>query len=377
MPETDATRTSEPTGAPARRTRVALLFGGRSSEHSISCATAGSVLAHIDRERYDVIPIGITRDGRLVLQADDPAPLALERVPEVTAGDAVQLPGSSGSRALTAVDASGAVRQLGDVDIVFPILHGRFGEDGTVQGMLDLVDLPYVGNGVLASAVAMDKHFAKTVLEHAGIRVAPWMTVSRHEWRSDPDAVRARLGDFPLPVFVKPARAGSSVGVSRVGTVFDFDRAMDLALAEDTRALVEAGVSGREIEVGVLGGRDGARARASLPGEIQLDEGTFYDFDAKYRGLPTARTVCPAELDDATIAALQDTAIHAFEAIDGSGLARVDFFVSPEHGIVLNEVNTMPGFTSISMFPVVWQASGIAYGDLITELIELGLQEQR
>ncbi|WP_342384308.1 D-alanine--D-alanine ligase family protein [Agrococcus sp. KRD186] len=364
-------------GPPDRKTRVALLFGGRSSEHTISCATAGSVLEHIDRERYEVVPIGITRDGRLVLQADDPAPLALERMPEVTGGDAVRLPDSSTSRMLTATDASGRVRELGEIDIVFPILHGRFGEDGTVQGQLDLIDMPYVGNGVLASAVAMDKHFAKAVLEHVGIRVAPWMTVSRADWAADRDAVRARLGDFPMPVFVKPARAGSSVGVSRVASVLDFDAAMDLALAEDTRALVEAGVTGREIEVGVLGGHGGARARASLPGEIVLDEGTFYDFDAKYRGLPTARTECPADLDEATIEALQTTAIHAFEAIDGSGLARVDFFVSPEHGIVLNEVNTMPGFTSISMFPVVWQASGIGYGELISELIDLGLQAAR
>ncbi|WAC65420.1 D-alanine--D-alanine ligase [Agrococcus sp. SL85] len=360
-----------------RKTRVALLFGGRSSEHLISCATAGSVLAHIDRDRYDVVPIGIARDGRFVLQADDPAPLALDRSPEVTGGDAVLLPTTSDSRTLTAVDAAGALRELGEVDVVFPILHGRFGEDGTVQGMLDLVDIPYVGNGVLASAVAMDKHFAKAVLEHVGIKVAPWMTVSRGEWARDADAVRARLGDFPFPVFVKPARAGSSVGVSRVDSVLDFDRAMALALAEDSRALVEAGVSGREVEVGVLGGRDGDRPRASLPGEIVLDEGTFYDFDAKYRGLPTARTECPADLDEATIAALQETAIRAFEAIEGSGLARIDFFVSPEHGIVLNEINTMPGFTAISMFPVVWQASGIEYGDLITELIELGLAEER
>ncbi|WP_346986693.1 D-alanine--D-alanine ligase family protein [Agrococcus sp. ARC_14] len=384
MPERDQPERAEPVqqvpaqdAEPTRKTRVALLFGGRSSEHTISCATAGSVLEHIDRDRFEVVPIGITREGRFVLQADDPAALALERVPEVTGGEAVLLPDSSTSRAITVTDASGAVRQLVDVDIVFPILHGRFGEDGTVQGMLDLMDVPYVGNGVLASAVAMDKHFAKTVIEHAGIKVAPWMTVSRHEWATDREAVRARLGDFPMPVFVKPARAGSSVGVSRVGTIVEFDAAMALALAEDTRVLVEAGVSGREIEVGVLGGHDGDRPRASLPGEIVLDEGTFYDFDAKYRGLSTARTECPADLDDATVQALQQAAIHAFEAIDGSGLARVDFFVSPEHGIVLNEVNTMPGFTSISMFPVVWQASGIGYGELITELIELGLQADR
>ncbi|WP_413319047.1 D-alanine--D-alanine ligase family protein [Agrococcus sp. 1P02AA] len=365
-----------PSASPGR-TRVALLFGGRSSEHTISCATAGSVLEHIDRDRFEVVPIGITRDGRFVLQADDPAPLALERVPEVVEGDAVQLPASSASRALSVTDASGAVRQLGDVDVVLPILHGRFGEDGTVQGLLELIDVPYVGNGVLASAVAMDKHFAKTVIEHAGIAVAPWVTVSRQQWSHDPEAVRARLGELSFPVFVKPARAGSSVGVSRVASAAELDGAMELALAEDTRALVESGVAGREVEVGVLGGRGGGRARASLPGEIVLDEGTFYDFDAKYRGLATARTECPADLDEATIQALQEAAIRAFEAIDGSGLARVDFFVTPEGGIVLNEVNTMPGFTSISMFPVVWEATGIAYGDLITELIELGVDAQR
>ncbi|MFJ6112953.1 D-alanine--D-alanine ligase family protein [Agrococcus sediminis] len=358
------------------KTRVALLFGGRSSEHSISCATAGSVLRHLDRERFEPIVVGIAPDGAWTLWDGDPAELTLEAMPVVADnGTRVRLPQVAGERTLTVEDASGT--RTVPVDIVFPILHGPFGEDGTVQGALELAGLPYVGNGVLASAVGMDKHFTKTVLEHAGIRVAPWMTISRADWARDPDAVRARLGDFPMPVFVKPARAGSSVGVSRVASVLEFDRAMETALAEDTRALVEAGVSGREIELGVLAGRAGAMPRASLPGEIELDEGRFYEFDLKYRGGEGARVVCPAEVDDETLAALQTTAIRAFEAIEGAGLARVDFFVSPEHGIVVNEINTMPGFTSISMFPVVWEATGIAYGDLITELIELGLQEQR
>ncbi|WP_306232091.1 D-alanine--D-alanine ligase family protein [Agrococcus beijingensis] len=366
---------------PAPRIRVALLFGGRSSEHSISCATAGSVLRHLDRERFEPIVVGITREGAWTLWDGDPAELTLEAMPTVVDnGTRVRLPQTAGEGVLRVdrVDGTGlaATEEL-PVDVVFPILHGPFGEDGTIQGALELAGLPYVGNGVLASAVGMDKHFTKTVLEHAGIRVAPWMTVSRGEWRREPDAVRARLGDFPFPVFVKPARAGSSVGVSRVASLLDFDRAMETALAEDSRALVEVGVRGREVEVGVLSGRDGDIPRASLPGEIELDEGRFYDFDLKYRGGEGARVVCPAQLDDDTIAGLQATAIRAFEAIEGAGLARVDCFVSPEHGIVVNEINTMPGFTAISMFPVVWESSGIGYADLITELIELGLEEDR
>lgn len=359
-----------------RKTRVALLFGGRSSEHSISCATAGSVLRHLDRERYEPVPIAITPEGAWTLWDGDEASLTLEAMPVVDDnGTRVRLPQLAGKRSLVVAGPEG--ERAIDVDVVFPILHGPFGEDGTVQGALELAGLPYVGNGVLASAVGMDKHATKTVLEHAGLRVAPWMTVSRREWAADADAVRARLGDFPFPVFVKPARAGSSVGVSRVGSVLDFDRAMELALAEDSRALVEAGVAGREIELGVLGGRGGAMPRASLPGEIELDEGRFYDFDLKYRGGDGARVVCPADVDEATLAQLQQVAVRAFEAIEGAGLARVDVFLSPEHGIVVNEINTMPGFTAISMYPIVWEASGIAYGDLITELIELGLAEER
>ena len=359
------------------RIRVALLFGGRSSEHSISCATAGSVLAHIDRDRYEVVPIGITRSGALVLQDDDPEALALANMPEVAGGDRVLLPTTTDSRELTAIDAAGVSRSLGSVDVVFPILHGRFGEDGTVQGLLELAGLPYVGNGVLSSAVGMDKHFTKTVLAHAGIAVAPWITVQRREWEADPQAIRSRLGDLTMPLFVKPARAGSSVGVSRVTSLMDLDGAMREAFAEDSRVLIEAGCPGREVEVAVLQGRDGDLPRASLPGEIVLRPGEFYDFDAKYVDPDRAQVVCPADVDDATLRALQQTAIRAFEAIEGSGLARVDFFVSDEHGVIVNEINTMPGFTTISMFPLAWGATGIGYGDLITELVELGRVEER
>jgi D-alanine-D-alanine ligase len=371
------TETATPETEPRERIRVAILFGGRSSEHSISCATAGSVLRHLDRERFEPIVVGIAPSGAWTLWEGDPAALTLEAMPVVgDDGSRVRLPQVAGERALEVEDADGR-RRLEPVDIVFPILHGPFGEDGTVQGALELAGLPYVGNGVLASAVGMDKHYTKTVLEHAGIRVAPWITVSRAEWARDPDAVRARLHAFPMPVFVKPARAGSSVGVSRVGALAELDAAMEAALAEDSRALVEVGVRGREIELGVLAGRDGAPPRASHAGEIELDEGRFYDFDLKYRGASGARVVCPADVDDASLAELQATAVRAFEAIEGAGLARVDFFLSPEHGVVVNEINTMPGFTSISMFPVLWEASGIGYADLVTELIELGLEEQR
>ena len=209
---------NEPTPGESRKPRVAVVFGGRSSEHGISCVTAGSVLAAIDRDAYDVVPVGIAPDGRWVLESDEPARLAIRGsdLPQVDADRSpVALMGAATGTDLVVAEPSSVPSVIGEVDVVFPLLHGPWGEDGTLQGALELAGLPYVGNGVLASAVGMDKHYTKTVLEHAGIRVAPWMTVSRGEWQRDPDSVRARLGDFPMPVFVKPARAGSSVGVSR------------------------------------------------------------------------------------------------------------------------------------------------------------------
>jgi D-alanine-D-alanine ligase len=365
-------------GGPRRR-RVVVLFGGRSSEHSISCATAGGVLAAIDRDRFDVVPVGITADGAFTLQPDDAALFALdaESLPVVRDnGTRVRWPESSSSRELSVVEADGSVRLLGDVDVVFPILHGRFGEDGTVQGLLELVGLPYVGAGLLASAVGMDKHFTKTVLQQAGIAVAPWRTVRAGEWQADPEGVTTAVAELGYPLFVKPARAGSSVGVSRVDGPDQLAAAMAVGLAEDVKVLVEAGLVGRELECAVLGGRAGGAPRTSVAGEIVLGSDTFYDFESKYLGGAGADLVCPAPLADDELAEMQRLATVAFESIDGTGLARVDFFLTAE-GWVVNEINTMPGFTPISMFPACWLASGLSYPELITELVELGLETDR
>jgi D-alanine-D-alanine ligase len=361
------------------KTTVALLFGGRSSEHTISCATAGGVLSAIDRSTYDVIPIGITAEGAFTLQPDDAElfrmnPTAMPTV--VDNGTRVHLPESAATREFTVTDASGATRSLGEVDVAFPILHGPFGEDGTVQGLLELVGLPYVGNGVLASALGMDKHFTKNALVAAGVSVAPWVTVTPTQWRDDNEVWRARASGLGLPLFVKPARAGSSVGVTKVSSPEQLDAALAIAFAEDTKALIESAVVGREIECGVLSGRAGAAPRVSLAGEIIMETREFYDFEAKYLDPDAARLVCPVDLAEGELRELQRVAARAFEAIGGSGLARVDFFFTGTEWVV-NELNTMPGFTPISMFPKCWEASGVSYPQLIDELIQLGLETAR
>ena len=352
---------------------VAVLFGGRSSEHAISCVTARGVLSAIDADRFEVIPIGITKSGAFTLSTADVSTYVLDGdvLPEVTDnGSRIVWPDQAGSRELRVRDAgAGDMRSLGNVDVVFPILHGPFGEDGTIQGMLELCDLPYVGSGVLASSLGMDKHFTKSVLEREGIAVAPWRTVSHHEWTANATKVRAELEKMSLPVFVKPSRAGSSVGVSDWA---DLAAAMATAFAEDDRVLVEAGIVGREVECAVLQGRPGEPTRASVAGEIVITGREFYDFEAKYLGAAGIELVCPADLTAVELAELQSQSIRAFEALGAAGLARVDFFLTAT-GFVLNEINTMPGFTPISMFPRCWQESGLGYSDLITELIEVAL----
>jgi D-alanine-D-alanine ligase len=322
-----------------------------------------------------VIPVGITTDGAFVLEDDDPDKFRLDPadMPHVRDnGTRVRWPERFGDRGLTMAQADGTVRSLGEVDVVFPILHGPFGEDGTIQGLLELVGLPYVGSGVLASALGMDKHFTKTVLQHAGIEVAPWVTVTQLQWSSDPDAVAAKAAGLGLPAFVKPARAGSSVGVSKVKDWSQLAAAMETAFAEDDRILIEEGIVGREVECAVLEGRPGEPTRVSVAGEIVMTDREFYDFDAKYLDAPGIELVCPAELGDGRLAEMQGLAATAFEAIGGAGLARVDFFLT-ERGFVVNEINTMPGFTPISMFPSCWIASGLSYPELISELITLAL----
>ncbi len=329
------------------------------------------MLRAIDRDRFDVIPVGITRDGAFVLEDDDPDKFAMDEgtLPEVVDnGTRIVWPDSATSRELRVVEG-GEVRSLGEIDVVFPILHGRFGEDGTIQGMLELLGLPYVGAGVLMSAIGMDKHATKSVLQAAGVPVVPWVTVTREGLERNGDLWRRCIRGLELPVFVKPARAGSSVGVSKVSEWDDLDSALDLAFAEDSRVLVEQGLTARELECAVLPGRDGGPIRVSVAGEIVVTGRDFYDFDAKYLGADGIELVCPADVSDGELAELQRIAARAFEALGGEGLARVDFF-STGTELYVNEVNTMPGFTPISMFPTCWIKSGLPYADLVTELIE-------
>lgn len=358
---------------------VVLLFGGRSSEHEISCVTAAGVLHAIDDTRFRVIPVGITKSGATVLvDADrlDGFRLDGDELPHVDDnGSRVLWPASAATRELSVVDADGTIRSLGDIDVVFPTLHGPFGEDGTVQGLLELVDLPYVGSGVLGSALCMDKHAVKTILADSGVAVAPWNTVTRAQMAQDPSRIDRLDEGLAYPLFVKPARAGSSVGVTRVVEPEGLPAAVEIAFAEDSIVLVESGVIGREVEIAVLGGRHGGPTRTStVVGEIVFSGRDFYDYEAKYLGASGVDLELPAKVTDDELRALQDAAAEAFELAQCGGLARVDFFLT-DAGPVLNEINTMPGFTPISMYPSLWAASGLEYTDLITELIDLALEQ--
>jgi len=358
-----------------RRPAIAVLYGGRSSEHEISCVTADAVMAAIDRERFDVHPVGITREGAHTLQPDEPGLLRLrpEAMPVVPDnGTRICWPHGVADRVLRVLGPDGRSRELGPVDVVFPVLHGRFGEDGTVQGQLELIDIPYVGSGVLASALAMDKHYAKSVLSSAGIAVAPWTRITRSGWAADPEGALRAAGELGEDVFVKPSRAGSSMGVSRVRAGAGLREAVQEAFAHDSSVIVERAIAGREIELAVLGGRDGAAPRVSPPGEIVVSGRDFYDYAAKYLGAEGVRTLAPTSVEPAELDALTSTAARAFEALGCADLARVDFFLTPE-GPVVNEVNTMPGFTPISLYPTLWQAAGLSYERLVAELIELAL----
>jgi D-alanine-D-alanine ligase len=332
------------------------------------------VLRAIDRDRFRVIPVGITREGVFVLEQDDPDRFALDaaRMPEVLDnGTRILWPEGGADRELRVRNAAGEVSVLGPVDVVLPILHGQHGEDGTVQGFFDTLRIPCAGGGVLDSALCMDKHFMKVALEAAGVPVAPWVTVRSSRWAGDSEGVRADAAELGYPLFVKPARAGSSVGVSKAHDASELDEAMRIAFAEDDKVLIERGMSGREIEVAILEGSDGA-VRASLPGEIVLTTREFYDFEGKYLGGDGVDVVCPADVTDAEADAIREIGVRAFQAVDGRGLARVDFFLTA-HGLVVNELNTMPGFTPISMFPKCWIATGMTYAELISELIDTAL----
>ncbi|NUW08937.1 D-alanine--D-alanine ligase [Streptomyces sp. CAI-21] len=369
-------------GTEPRKPRVAVVFGGRSSEHGISVVTGGAVLGSIDRSRYDVLPIGITTEGGWVLTADEPARMAItERtVPDVDAlaepGEGtVVLPVAPGSREVLYSEPGSVPKALGDVDVVFPVLHGPYGEDGTFQGLLELAGIPYVGSGVLASAVGQDKEYMKRVFTSFGLPVGPYLVIRPREWDADEAAARARVIDFAgehgWPLFVKPARGGSSVGITKVDGPEGLDAALAEARRHDPKVLVESLLRGREIECGVLEFEDGPRA--SVPAEIPpVQAHDFYDFEAKY--IDSAPGLVPAPLTEEQTAEVQRLAVEAFEAASCEGLVRADFFLTEDGGFVINEINTMPGFTPISMYPRMWQESGVDYPALVDQLVQAALR---
>jgi D-alanine-D-alanine ligase len=354
-----------------RKTRVAVVFGGRSTEHAISCVSAGSILAALDPDEYEVVPVGITREGAWVLAGSDPRQLSITdgRLPEITssAGSAVVLPADPTATGLIVLDPAAGAGSLAGVDVVFPALHGAYGEDGTIQGMLEMAGIPYVGANVFASAAAMDKEFTKKLAAAEGIPVGPYAVLRAGCSLSEAD--KERLG---LPVFVKPSRAGSSYGITKVADWADLDDAVATARRIDPKVLVEAAIVGREVECGVLEGEAGGAPEASLLAEIHVSGHEFYDFEAKY--LEGSRFDIPADLPEEVTRTVQEYARRTFTALDCAGLARVDFFVTADHQVLLNEINTMPGFTPTSMFPLMWAATGLEYPKVVDRLIRTALR---
>jgi D-alanine-D-alanine ligase len=352
-----------------KRLRVGVLFGGRSGEHEVSLASATSVIRALDPEKYDVVPIGISKDGRWLVSSG-----AQKMLPDVLkSGERVFLPPDPTAATLVPMSPGGGHPSM-TMDVIFPVLHGTFGEDGTVQGFLELAGLPYVGPGVLASAVGMDKDVQKRLFKQAGLPIAPYLAVRRADWERDPKAVLKLVKkNFKFPVFVKPATLGSSVGMTRVKKLGELGTALNLAGEFALKILVEKNITGREIEVAVLGNED---VKASIPGEI-IPHRDFYDYTAKYLEDGT-RLEIPANLNKKQVTQFQDLAIRSFRAIDGAGMARCDFFLEEHTGkAIVNELNTIPGFTSISMYPKLWEASGVPYPQLLDRLIELALELHR
>ena len=355
-----------------RRRRVAVLFGGRSAEHEISCISARSVIDALDPERTQAIPIGITKEGRWHLLAG-PLPLPGEsgRMPEVTegTGSEVELGADSGGRQLVAADG-----RRESIDVVFPVLHGPLGEDGAVQGMMELAGVPYVGAGVLASAVGMDKDVQKALFARAGLPVVPHQVVREPEWREDGEGVAARARALGYPLFSKPATLGSSIDVVKVHDPSELDHGIEEAFRYGRKAILERAIpSAREVECAVLGNDDPV---ASVVGEIVPDGHEFYDYAAKYLDEQGAHLQIPATLEPRLAERIQRFSIAAFRAIDCAGMARVDFFVEGREAstVWLNEINTIPGFTPISMYPRLWEASGLSYPDLIERLLDLAIE---
>ncbi len=355
------------------RTRVVILFGGRSAEHEISCISARSVMDALDPERYEVVPIGVTKQGRWELIAGGPRSLPAAEgegaLPSVdrASGVEVALDQDPGARALVAEDGSRT-----EIDVVFPVMHGPFGEDGSIQGFLEMAGVPYVGAGVLGSAVGMDKVVQKILFAAAGIPIVAYEAIREREWAEDPSAVEARAAHLGYPLFAKPAALGSSVGVTKVHEPAELRPALEEAFRFGRKALLEGAVEGvREIECAVLGNDDPV---ASLAGEIVPTRHEFYSYEAKYLDEGGSELLIPAPIPPETLEEVQRLSVAAFRAIDGAGMARVDFFLAPGGRLLVNEVNTIPGFTQISMYPKLWEASGLPYPRLIDRLVELAIE---
>ena len=370
--------------------RIVVMYGGKADEHSISCISAASALRALDTDKFEAIPVGITKDGKWIVNGENPLGWSLDEglptVEKTPGAKDVVLEVALGQDGFFAREDDGTLTPFGHVDAVFPVLHGPYGEDGTIQGLFEMMGVPYVGCGVLASAACMDKHYTKVLLAAAGIPVAPGITLDARsfdkasEFKANAVAIMAQVSEAGLqyPLFVKPSRAGSSFGVTKVeheGDAAELAAAVYEASRHDWRILVEQGIDAREIECAVLCPKAGEAPQASWPGEIVLDkraegDDQFYDFDSKYMDAAASHVEVPANLPEETLNLVRETAKKAFVAVDGAGLSRVDTFVTKDGKVMVNEINTMPGFTSISMYPKAWEATGVRYTDLITMLIE-------
>jgi D-alanine-D-alanine ligase len=354
-----------------KKTKVGVIFGGRSGEHEVSLSSARGIMNAMDKEKYEIVPIGVTKEGRWIASGDPMKALKAgtleESVPAALLGD----PSQRGLMRLEESETAVTTSRVSEIDVVFLVLHGPYGEDGTVQGLLELADIPYVGAGVLGSALGMDKALMKTVFRAHGLPVVEHLVIKRKEWEHDPQGVMQRIEDtLAYPCFIKPANLGSSVGISKVHQRSELAPALDLAARYDRKMLAEQGVNAREIEVSVLGNDDPI---ASVPGEI-IPWREFYDYVAKYID-DRSELIIPADLPPETTRRIRELAIQAYLAVDCAGMARVDFLLDKDSGqIYVSELNTIPGFTPISMYPKLWEASGISYSELIDRLIELALE---
>ena len=374
---------------------MAVVFGGRSSEHAVSCLGAGHVLAALDRDRYEVVPVGIARDGRWILAPDDPGRLAITGG-ELPSVEAMAAPGTEiaarldpATRGLVVTAPGDVPHSLGEVDVVLPLLHGAHGEDGTLQGLLEMAGARYAGAGVFASAAGMDKEYMKLIFAARGLPVGRYVVVRDRDWRqhetdgvpraaATPERKRVldEIGELGWPVFVKPARGGSSIGTTRVPDPAGLEEAIEIAREHDPKVLVEAAVPGMEIECAVLEGASGGPPDASIPAQVLIGgDAEFYDFQAKYLEADTAMAIPPPIGSDA-IEEVRRLACAAFDALSCEGLARVDFFYTPQGRVVLNEINTMPGMTSASAFPLMWEATGLTLPQLWDRIIQTALRKR-